>query len=182
MQKNSNRSSSRIKRNAVDTITLLAEIGRLAQWLPVLETLLPTGAADTQQLQQASSLSNDQVNRLIKRFNALAPDAILTRVQESIPRPGRRGGAVIIYKLGEVGAALLQENGYPNAHACGLDKSTPIAHARSVLDVRLAALAAGLSVQTGYLGVDVVNFCSIPYMVVCVIFCHRYGQSRPLFH
>ncbi len=132
----------------VDTTTLLAEIGPLAQWLPVLETLLPTGVADTQQLQQASGLSRDQVNRLVRRFNALAPDAILTRVQESIPRPGRRGGSPIIYKLGEVGAALLQENGYPDAHACGLEKSTPIAHARSVLDVRLAALAAGLSVQT----------------------------------
>ncbi len=107
-----------------------------------------TGVADTQQLQQASGLSRDQVNRLVKRFDTLAPDAILTRIQESIPRPGRRGGSPILYKLGEVGAALLQENGYPDAHACGLEKSTPIAHARSVLDVRLAALAAGLSVQT----------------------------------
>ncbi len=148
MQRNQNRSSSRSRRSAVNTATLLAEIGPLAQWLPVLETLLPTGVADTQQLQQASGLSRDQVNRLVKRFDTLAPDAILTRVKESIPRPGRRGGAPIIYKLGEVGAALLQENGYPDAHACGLEKSTPIAHARSVLDVRLTALAAGLSVQT----------------------------------
>jgi len=148
MPRNSNRSSSRSKRSAVDTATLLAEIGPLSQWLPVLDTLLPTGVADTQQLQQASGLSRDQVNRLVKRFDTLAPDAILARVKESIPRPGRRGGSPIIYKLGEVGAALLQENGYPDAHACGLEKSTPIAHARSVLDVRLAALAAGLSVQT----------------------------------
>mgnify|MGYP000846375138 CR=1 FL=1 len=148
MSRNTTRSSNRHRRNTVDTATMLVEIGPLSQWLPVLETLLPTGVADTQQLQQASGLSRDQVNRLVKRFDALASDAILTRVQESIPRPGRRGGSPIIYKLGEVGAALLQENGYPDAHACGLEKSTPIAHARTVLDMRLVALAAGLSVQT----------------------------------
>ncbi len=97
MPRYSHRSSSRSKRSAVDIATLLAEIGPLSQWLPVLETLLPTGVADTQQLQQASGLSRDQVNCLVKRFDTLAPDAILTRIQESIPRrPGRRGGSPII--------------------------------------------------------------------------------------
>ncbi|MBC7250102.1 MAG: hypothetical protein H5T62_07445, partial [Anaerolineae bacterium] len=48
----------------------------------------------------------------------------------------------------ESGAALLRKCGHPHARACQLRDPTPIAHALATLDVRLAALAAGLTVQT----------------------------------
>ncbi|MBN1921174.1 MAG: replication-relaxation family protein [Anaerolineae bacterium] len=118
------------------------------RWLKLLELAEPTGVATTQQMQQALSLSRDQVNRLLTRFDEIAPGQLLVRVQETIVRPGQRGQPPVVYKLGEAGAALLRANGCPGAHVCGLTDATPIAHAIATLDVRLAALQAGLTVQT----------------------------------
>jgi len=47
-----------------------------------------------------------------------------------------------------VGAALLRKHGYPQAHESGLETALSISHARAVLDVRLAAVEAGLHVET----------------------------------
>lgn len=118
------------------------------RWLLALELALPTGVLSTQQLQRAHNLSRDQISRLAAKFQNLAGDAILTRVSETLPRPGQRGQPPLVYKLGEAGAALLRAHGHPEAHACNLTEATPIAHALATLDVRLAALQAGLTVQT----------------------------------
>lgn len=115
--------------------------------IKVLEVLLPTGVADMIQLQAATDLSRDQVNRVMKRFDELAPDAIVVRIPETIKRPGRKGTPVV-FKLGEVGAAVLRTQGHSDAHACGIEEVKAISHARVTLEVRLAALKAGLQVET----------------------------------
>lgn len=118
-------------------------------WLDVLETCSHTGVASVRQLVTATPLSRDKLRSLLKRFGGLTvDDAILPCVSLKVPRPGVRGRPSTLYKLGRVGAALLRANGHPNAHACGLNDARTIAHARAVLDVRLAAEAAGLTVQT----------------------------------
>lgn len=131
-----------------DLQTALEQAFPDGRWLKLLELAEPTGVATTQQMQQALTLSRDQVNRLLTRFDEIAPGQLLVRFQETIARPGQRGQPPVAYKLGESGAALLRANGYPDAHACGLTDATPIAHAIATLDVRLAALQAGLSVKT----------------------------------
>jgi len=118
------------------------------RWLNALELALPTGVCNTQQLQRALELSRDAVNRLLARFEELAPGQLLVRVVETIPRPGQRGQPPALYKLGPAGAALLRTHGYPQAHPCGLDDVTPLAHAAATLDVCLAARAAHLPVRT----------------------------------
>jgi len=112
----------------------------------LLETLLPTGVADSQQLQQVLDCSRDQLNRLLARLRNL-DGQILIPTSSRIPRPGKRG-VPTVYQLGVTGAALLRRLGHPRAHACRLTNGTQIAHARAVLEVRLAALAAGLTVTT----------------------------------
>ncbi len=100
-----------------------------------------------QQLQTATGLNRDQLNRMFRHAETLAPQSILIQVKEAIPRPGKRG-VPSIYKLGETGAEILRAKGDAEAHACGLHDSTPIAHGRVTLEVRLAAQAAGLPVLT----------------------------------
>ncbi len=120
------------------------------RWLRLLEVFLVVGLADMNQLQAASGLSRDQVNRVLERYRQAAGGGppILTRVEGKVVRPwlGVRGS--IIYQLGEAGAALLRAAGHEGARACGLKEAVAIAHAAAVLDVRLAALAAGLNVAT----------------------------------
>ncbi|MDX9955851.1 MAG: replication-relaxation family protein [Anaerolineae bacterium] len=134
--------------SATDLQTALEQDFPDGRWLRALELAEPTGVVTTQQLQRATDLSRDQMNRLLARLEELAPEGLLVRVQETIARPGQRGQPPVVYKLGEAGAALLRASGYPDAHACGLTNATPIAHAVATLDVRLAALQAGLSVKT----------------------------------
>ena len=118
------------------------------RWLKSLELFLPTGVADALQLRRATGLSRDQTNRLLTRFEKLAPGKMLVRIPFKMPRPGVRGRSPVVYKLGVLGAALLRRNGHPKAHPCGLTDATAIAHARATLDVRLAAQSAGIPVQT----------------------------------
>jgi hypothetical protein len=116
--------------------------------LDVLITAHYTGVADATQLRKASGLSRGQLNRLQKKFEDMAPGGLLKKVDFAVARPGKRGRPSTVYRLGEVGAALLRSHGYDEAHACGLTTETQIAHARGVLDVRLAAEEAHLAVET----------------------------------
>lgn len=118
------------------------------RWLKVLELFLPTGVADTGQIRAVTGLSYDQLDAFLRCFHDLTSDEILARIPFNVPRPGVRGRPPTVYKLGGTGATLLRANGYPDAHACGLNCTRTIAHARAILDVHLAAQAAGLSVQT----------------------------------
>jgi hypothetical protein len=120
------------------------------RWLRLLEAFLPVGLADMNQLQATTGFSRDQVNRLLEKFRQAAGGGqpILTRVEEKVARPwlGTRGA--ILYELAETGAALLRSAGHQGARACGLKEAVAIAHAAAVLDVQLAAQAAGLTVAT----------------------------------
>ncbi|OQY17917.1 MAG: hypothetical protein B6I34_11470 [Anaerolineaceae bacterium 4572_32.1] len=118
------------------------------RWLVTLQLLLSTGVADVRQIRRATGLSRDQVNRLLARFEKLAPGGLLVKVPFNVPRPGVRGRSPVVYRLGKLGAALLRANGHPDTRPCGLEDRTPIAHAQATLDVRLAALDAGLAVET----------------------------------
>jgi len=128
----------------------LAEHDPEGNWLRLLETFLPTGVADTKQIQKATGLSRHQVNRLLERMKRAAAGGppLVCRVQERVPRPGVRGRGPVVYRLAEGGAALLREAGHAEARPCGLNDPTPIAHALATLEVRLAAEEAGLPVQT----------------------------------
>ncbi len=128
----------------------LARSDAEGHWLRLLEAFLPVGLADMNQLQAATGFSRDQVNRLLDKYRQAAGGGqpILTRVEVKVARPwlGTRGA--IIYQLAETGAALLRAAGNEGVRACGLKEAVAIAHAAATLDVRLAALAAGLTVVT----------------------------------
>jgi len=126
----------------------LTDLGPDQEWLAILKALVPTGVADTGQLRRATGLSRERLRYILDRFVVLADDAIVARVADRIPRPGVRGRSPTIYRLGAGGATLLRAHGQSQAHTCGLTDVTAIAHARAVLDVRLAAQAAELTVQT----------------------------------
>ncbi len=120
------------------------------RWLRVLEVFLPVGLADMNHLQAATGFSRDQINRILERYRQAAGGGqpILTRVEVKVARPWLGARGAIIYQLGETGAALLRAAGHEAARACGLKEAVAIAHAAALLDVRLAALAAGLTVTT----------------------------------
>ena len=118
------------------------------RWLRVLELCRHTGVADAGKIRTSTGLSRDQLDTLLRRFRELADEQVLARVPFNVPRPGVSGRPSVVYKLNTAGAALLRRNGHPKARPCGLTDATAIAHARATLDVRLAARAAGLPVQT----------------------------------
>ena len=120
------------------------------RWLRLLEVFLPVGLADMNQLQAATGFSRDQVNRLLEKFRQAAGGGqpMVTRVEVKVARPWLGARGAVIYQLAETGAALLRAAGHEEARACGLKEAVAIAHAAALLDVRLAALAAGLTVAT----------------------------------
>jgi len=129
---------------------LLARGDAEGRWLRLLEALLPVGVADMNQLQAATGFSRDQINRLLekcRRAGAAGP-AVLTRVADKVERPWLGGRGAHIYRLGELGAALLRAAGHQTARPCGLKETVALAHALAVLEVRLAAQAAGRTVET----------------------------------
>ncbi len=133
---------------SVQSLLPALEAPAFAGWLPLLEVFLPTGVADTRQIQQATGFSRHRVVRLLSRLTALAGDQIIARLPMSVPRPHARGRAPVVYRLGEAGAALLRHHGHAEAHPCRLDTSLTVAHALFTLDIRLAALQHSLQVAT----------------------------------
>ncbi|MCX7708003.1 MAG: hypothetical protein N2204_08360, partial [Anaerolineae bacterium] len=120
------------------------------RWRRVLAILEPTGVADMLPLPAATGLTRDQLKGLLVKFGKAAGGGppLLYRVETAVPRPGQRGRAPTIYRLGEAGAALLKAEGFPEARPCGLTAAIAISHALAMLDVRLAAQRAGLAVVT----------------------------------
>ncbi len=131
-----------------DIQSKLDEIYPQKRWLSVLQCFLPTGVADTKQIQKMTGLSRDQLNRFLATFREVAGESLVKRVSFSVPKPGVRGRAPVIYQLGAMGAELLRKSNYPKAHRSKLNTPIAVAHARAVLDVRLAAIEAGLDVET----------------------------------
>jgi hypothetical protein len=114
------------------------------RWLRLLEVFLPTGVADYGQMQRVTGLSRKQMDDLLERLAQLGGGGIVRPYSFAVPRPGVRGRPATVYGLGEAGAALLRAAGHRDAAACGYEEVREVAHARAVLDVRLAAEAAGL--------------------------------------
>jgi hypothetical protein len=118
------------------------------RWLRLLEVFLPTGVADYGQMQRVTGLSRKQMDDLLERLAQLGGGSVVRPYSFGVPRPGVRGRPAAVYGLGEAGAALLRAAGHRDAAACGYEEVREVAHARAVLDVRLAAEAAGLVVRT----------------------------------
>jgi hypothetical protein len=118
------------------------------RWLRLLEVFLPTGVADYGQMQRVTGLSRKQMDDLLERLAQLGGGSVVRPYAFGVPRPGVRGRPAAVYGLGEAGAALLRAAGHRDAAACGYEEVREVAHARAVLDVRLAAEAAGLAVRT----------------------------------
>jgi hypothetical protein len=118
------------------------------RWLRLLEVFLPTGVADYGQMRRVTGLSRKQMDDLLERLAQLGGGSVVRPYAFGVPRPGVRGRPATVYGLGEAGAALLRAAGHRDAAACGYEEVREVAHARAVLDVRLAAEAAGLGVRT----------------------------------
>jgi hypothetical protein len=118
------------------------------RWLRLLEVFLPTGVADYGQMRRVTGLSRKQMDDLLERLAQLGGGSVVRPYSFAVPRPGVRGRPAAVYGLGEAGAALLRAAGHRDAAACGYEEVREVAHARAVLDVRLAAEAAGLAVRT----------------------------------
>jgi hypothetical protein len=114
------------------------------RWLRLLEVFLPTGVADYGQMRRVTGLSRKQMDDLLERLAQLGGGSVVRPYAFAVPRPGVRGRPAAVYGLGEAGAALLRAAGHRDAAACGYEEVREVAHARAVLDVRLAAEAAGL--------------------------------------
>jgi len=139
--------------DTIATQTLQQVLGERIQdqkWLHLLKTLEPTGAADMLQIQAALRLERDKTRTILDQI--MACGAALPPIFESLEvyaaRAGVRGRSPRIYRLGESGAALLRQNGFKSAAACRLSSERELTHAVLMLDVRLAALKAGLEVVT----------------------------------
>lgn len=129
--------------------TLQAQIADGA-WRKVLHTLAVTGVADNQQLIQASGLNRDRLRRMLDKLTAAASGypPLYSEYNRRLKRGGVRGASVRIYRLGESGAALCKLDGLKDARPSQLDEPRSVMHALGILDVHLAARAAGLQVAT----------------------------------
>jgi hypothetical protein len=113
----------------------------------VLKLFCLTGVADQQQIYAVADLSRHKFVTLLSFFQHLADDDILREIPETVPQPGVRGRPSTVYVLGPAGAALLRALGHEQAHACGYREVKPVAHARTIVALALAAEEAGLDVR-----------------------------------
>ncbi len=114
--------------------TFSAEIQQRA--LAVLRTLALVGVADTRQLQQGTGLTRDPLRRLLDRLQA---GRYVAPLQQRIVRYTGRGRSPQVWRLTAEGAALLRQQGHPDARPSRLRDPRAIAHALYMLDVALAA-------------------------------------------
>lgn len=121
-----------------------------APWPKLLEIFLVSGVADAQQMQSATGLSRGQLNRVLIQLDAACaglPPA-LRRYDGVVRRPGQPGKPPRIYTLGESGAALLRELGYPDANPCGLTAPLAVLHAQAMLAFHQCAEKASQTIVT----------------------------------
>jgi hypothetical protein len=81
---------------------------------------------------------------------ALELPPIFNQLDHSITRPGVCGKRPSIYLLGDTGALLLNELGYPNVHPCHLNTDLAISHALAMLAIHHAAPRANIPIHTDY--------------------------------
>ena len=121
-----------------------------ASWRNILHVLSVAGVADNQQLIRASGLNRDKLRRVLDKMSAAAAGypPLFSIYSSKLKRSGQAGPAPRIYRLGESGADLCRLDGLSDARPCQLEESRAVLHALSMLDIHLAALAAGLNVVT----------------------------------
>lgn len=123
---------------------------RGSAWRKILHTLAVTGVADNQQLIRTSGLHRDNLRRTLDKMTAAASGypPLFAAYSTKLKRGGQTGPAPRVYRLGESGAALCKADGLVDARPCQLEEARAILHALGILDLHLAALAAGLAVST----------------------------------
>lgn len=141
------------KTDTVTTQTLkqmLTERTGGKRWQEILGLLAQTGVADNGQIKDALGLSHDPLRHLFDQIKLASKGypPIFIDTNFTSKRAGRRGQPSAIYKLTEIGAALLRSAGEADARPCGLTGYHEIQHAVFILDIRLAAQKAGLAVKT----------------------------------
>ncbi|HNS37001.1 MAG TPA: hypothetical protein PKM01_04405 [Anaerolineaceae bacterium] len=119
-------------------------------WRKILHLLAVTGIANNQQLIQASGLNRDKLRRTLDKMTAAAAGfpPLFSIYNRKLRRASERGAAPRVYRIEESGAALCKADGLANAHPCKLEEQRSVLHAQGMLDVHLAAQAAGLEVRT----------------------------------
>jgi hypothetical protein len=119
-------------------------------WRQILQVFVPTHIADSLQIQQYVGLEREKFRRFMDKLQnsafGLAP--IFHQLDHSITRPGVRGRRPGIYLLGETGAQLLNELGYPDVHPCHLNNDLAITHALAMLDIHQTALRENIPIST----------------------------------
>jgi hypothetical protein len=119
-------------------------------WLHILEVFVPTGVADSLQIQEISGLDRSRLRRFLEKMeqSALGLAPVLNVLDTSVRRVGIHGRPPKVYLLGKSGAALLQANGYEDARPCSLRDEIAVSHAMAMLSIQHAAQQAGCLVQT----------------------------------
>ena len=119
-------------------------------WRQILQVFVPAHIADSLQIQQNVGLDREKFRRVMDRLQntALGLPPIFHQLDHSITRPGVRGRRPSIYLLGETGALLLNELGYPDVHACHLNSDQAISHALAMLDIHQTALRGNIPIKT----------------------------------
>ena len=115
---------------------------------PVLETFVPTGLADANQVQQFTNLTRDRVARALER---LLSGQLLVPWKRPLPRPDQRGKPANTYLLTREGAEVLNAIGFKGARACGLQDDLTLLHRLAMTDLHLAAAKAGVPIRTDQL-------------------------------
>jgi hypothetical protein len=119
-------------------------------WRQIMQVFVPTHIADSLQIQQYVGLDREKFRRVMDRLQntALGLPPIFHQLDHSITRPGVRGRRPSIYLLGETGALLLNELGYPNIHPCHLNTDLAISHSLAMLDIHQTALRENIPINT----------------------------------
>ncbi len=128
----------------------LEDLGEKIPWRKILHTLAVTGVADNQQLIRSSGLHRDSLRRALDKMTAAAAGypPLFSTFSSKLKRGGQTGPAPRVYRLGESGAALCKADGLKDARPCQLEEARAVLHALGMLDLHLAAQAAGLAVAT----------------------------------
>jgi hypothetical protein len=119
-------------------------------WRQILQVFVPTHVADSLQIQQYVGLDREKFRRVMDKLQnaALGLPPIFHQLDHSITRPGVRGRRPGIYLLGETGALLLNELGYPDVHPCRLNTDLAISHALAMLDIHQTAMRENIPINT----------------------------------
>ncbi len=124
------------------------------EWQPAIEIMTVVGVADALQIRQAAGWTREVADRVLHRLTSvrvkLHPASrktirIISQIEGGVHRAGSRGRPRRAYRLEEGGALLAHQIGYPKAHPCQLTGKAEVNHALCILDLALAARAAGLA-------------------------------------